>query len=347
MKALIHTKPFTFEMQDVPVPEIAEDEVLIKVKATGICGSDVHGMSGQTGRRIPPIIMGHESAGVIERIGSRVTRFAKGDRVTFDSTIYCGKCEYCTSGRVNLCSDRKVLGVSCDEYRRHGTMADWVAVPEHIIYRLPDNVSFEQGAMIEPLSIAMHAVRRANIDLNQTVAVFGCGIIGLLTLQCARIAGGGKIIALDTREDRMQMAKRLGADELVNPAKGDPVQAIRDLTGGRGADVVFDAVGIEQTVNTGLNATRKGGRIVLVGNLAPTVTFGLQYAVTREIDVLGSCASNGEYPTCIDLIASGRIDIDPLISKVVPLNEGADWFHRLHDAKETLFKVILKPEMGN
>jgi L-iditol 2-dehydrogenase len=343
MKALVHTKALTFEMQERPVPKHGPSDVLVKVAAVGICGSDVHGMTGQTGRRIPPIVMGHEAAGVVEAVGSAVSLFAKGDRVTFDSTIYCNRCRYCLSGKPNLCSNRKVLGVSCDEYRQDGAMADYVVVPDHIVCRLPQGLAFEEAAMVEPVSIAVHAVERAAIHLGDSVVVIGCGIIGLLTIQAARLAGAGRVIAVDLVDYKLEEARRLGAAHTINSRSGDPVEEIRRLTSGEGADVSLEAVGFPPTVDLAVRAVRKGGRCVLIGNLTPRLDFPLQVLVQRELDVRGTVASAGEYPACLDLIASGRLDVKSLMSKTVPLEEGPHWFHLLHEGKERLFKVILKP----
>ena len=168
MKALVLEQYNQLEYKDVLEPTVSENEVLIQVKACGICGSDIHGMDGSTGRRIPPLIMGHEASGVIAEVGSQVRDYKSGVRVTFDSTVYCGECRFCRSGQINLCESRRVLGVSCDEYRQHGAFADYVVVPQHILYRIPDGVSFEQAAMVEACSIAFHAVRRAKVDLGPT-----------------------------------------------------------------------------------------------------------------------------------------------------------------------------------
>jgi L-iditol 2-dehydrogenase len=343
MKALVHTRPLTFEMQQRDVPGFGPRDLLVRVKAVGICGSDVHGMTGQTGRRIPPIVMGHEAAGLVEAVGGEVKAYNKGDRITFDSTIYCNRCRYCLSGKPNLCSDRKVLGVSCDEYRQDGAMADFVVVPEHIACRLPEGLAFEKAAMAEPVSIAVHAVERAGIHLGDTVVVIGCGIIGLLTIQAARLAGAGTVIAVDLVDYKLEEARRLGADHAVNSRNGDPVAAIRALTGGEGADASFEAVGFPPTVDLAVRAVRKGGRSVLIGNLTATLQFPLQVVVQRELDVRGTVASAGEYPASLALIASGRLNVDSLLSKVAPLEEAPHWFHLLHEGKERLFKVVLTP----
>ncbi|HEV2453829.1 MAG TPA: alcohol dehydrogenase catalytic domain-containing protein, partial [Verrucomicrobiae bacterium] len=195
MKALVLQEYRRFVLTDFATPDVQPDEVLVRVRACGICGSDVHGMDGSSGRRIPPIVMGHEAAGEIAKVGAAVTGWKTGDRVTFDSTIYCGECWYCKSGSVNLCENRRVLGVSCAEYRRHGAFAEFVAVPRRILYRLPENLSFDQAAMVEAVSVAVHAVKRTALPKGASVMVVGTGMIGLLVVQALRVAGCKQIIA--------------------------------------------------------------------------------------------------------------------------------------------------------
>ena len=213
MKALLLKEYSDFVYQEVPVPQVHEDQVLVRVRACGICGSDVHGMDGSTGRRRPPIIMGHEASGVIAEVGERVTGWNKGERVTFDSTVYCGSCWFCQRGLINLCDHRRVLGVSCEDYRQHGAFAEYVAVPHHILYRLPEAVSFEHAAMVEAVSVAIHAVERTPISLGDTAVVVGVGMIGLLVVQALRASGCGRIIAVDLDQHRINLACKLGADE--------------------------------------------------------------------------------------------------------------------------------------
>jgi L-iditol 2-dehydrogenase len=331
------------EIEDRPVPTPNADEVLVKVAACGICGSDIHGMDGSTGRRRPPIVMGHEAAGVVAGVGGSVQGWTEGDRVTFDSTIYCGTCWFCCRGHVNLCDNRRVLGVSCDEYRRDGAFAEYVAVPQRILYRLPDAVSFEQGAMVEPLSVALHAVNRTRVRLDDTAVVVGAGMIGLLVIQALRVAGCGQILAVDLDPRRLDLACTLGADAGLRPDQVDVPAEVLRRTGGRGADLAYEVVGISTTVKTAVACLRKGGQLALVGNLSPHVDLPLQAAVTRELTLHGSCASCGEYPACLDLMARGAIDVGPLISAVAPLVEGPAWFRRLKAGGEGLMKVILKP----
>lgn len=343
MKALVLKQYNHFEYKDMSQPQITSDEVLIKVKACGICGSDVHGSDGSTGRRQPPIIMGHEAAGIIDQVGSSVTEYKQGDRVTFDSTIYCGNCHFCRRGLTNLCDNRQVLGVSCDDYRRHGAFAQYVAVPQHILYKLPDKLQFEQAAMVEALSIALHAAQRTPISLNDTAVVVGTGMIGLLLVQVLRVAGCGTIIAVDIDQDRLDLACKLGADIAMKSDSCNIPEEVLKLTDNRGADIAFEVVGITPTVQTAVASLRKGAHLTLVGNISPNVELPLQTIVTRQISLYGSCASCGEYPACLDLIARGLINVDALISAAAPLAEGAEWFKRLYNREPGLFKVILVP----
>ncbi len=334
MKALILTDRSTFVFDDAPSPEPGTQDVLVAVRACGICGSDVHGMDGSTGRRRPPIIMGHEAAGTIAQVGAAVTAWKPGDRVTFDSTIYCGRCDYCREGRINLCDNRRVLGVSCEEYRQHGAFAEYVAIPQRILHRLPDRLPFEQAAFVEPLSIAVHAARRSGVERGDTAVVVGAGMIGLLQIQVLHAIGCSRIVAVDLAEEKLQMAARLGATETANT---------RECRGEFAADHAFEAVGLTATVDLAMRSVRKGGSITLIGNVSPKIEWPLQLAVTRELTIYGSCASAGEYPQCLDLMASGAVDVKPLISSVAPLADGAAWFDRLHNKEAGLLKVILAP----
>ena len=332
MKALLLTAYGRFELAEMAIPEVGAEDVLVRVRACGICGSDIHGYTGITGRRIPPLVLGHEAAGVIERVGAAVEGFAAGDRVTLDSTVYCGRCEFCRRGEVNLCDARTVLGVSCGDYRRHGAFAEFVAVPARILHRLPDGLPFEQAALVEALAVAVHAVGRKVPAPGDRVAVIGCGMIGLLTIQVLRARGCRTIAAVDLDARRRDLAMRAGATEVH-----------AEIASLSNADHVFEVVGHPQTVAAAVRAVRKGGAVTLVGNLAPEVPLPLQAVVSREITLFGSCASSGEYPEALRLMASGEVDVAPLISARAPLEEGQQWFDRLHRADEGLMKVILTP----
>lgn len=343
MKALLYTKPYTFEFTNVPDPTVGDDDVLIRVKACGICGSDVAGHTGKTGRRLPPLIMGHEAAGVVERVGPKVTDFTPGDRICFDSTVTCNQCPACRQGLFNRCAKRQVLGVSVPEFKRDGAFAELLAVPHWICAKLPDNMSFVQAAMLEPASIGAHAAGRAPMGPNDTVVVLGAGTIGLFILQAAKLRGATTVVACDLNEFRLDLARQVGATIRLNSGTVDLKQEILKITNGHGADIVFEAVGFGQTFRQAVSLARTGGHIVAVGNLQKEVEFNLQELVSRELTFTGSYASSGEFRTCISLIASGRINVAPLVSEVLPLKDGPAAFKRLLDGKENLLKIVLEP----
>jgi L-iditol 2-dehydrogenase len=347
MRALELSDTRSFSFKEMAVPDFGPDEVLVKVEACGICGSDVHGIDGSTGRRIPPVVMGHEAAGRIAAAGARVGEdWRPGDRVTFDSTIYCGECFYCRRGEINLCTSRRVLGVSCDEYRQNGAFAEYVAVPARSLYRLPEEVSMRQAAMVEPLSIAVHAAEITPISVGDTALIFGAGVIGLLLLQVLRRAGCGTLYVADLDPQRLKLAEELGAHGVFIPGEIEVPEAMSAATAGLGVDLVFDAVGLPATFRDGFASLRKGGQFTVIGNFSPTAELPLQYLVNRQITLRGSCASAGEYPACLELIRRGAVEVERLISRSAPLSEGAAWFERLYRGDAGLLKVILLPGEG-
>jgi L-iditol 2-dehydrogenase len=317
MRALQLIAPSTLAVVDLPLPSPGPGEVRVRVKACGICGSDLHGMDGGSGRRIPPLVMGHEASGVIDAAGEGVTAWLPGERVTFDSTVWCGECDYCREGRVNLCDVRQVVGVACAEFRRDGAFAEYVTIPQRILHRLPDGLSFEEAAFAEPVAVALHAVRRAGDLSGTSVLVVGAGLIGMLVIQALKRAGATRVIAVDLDEGRLKLARELGADEVFRGGETPPRLEI---------DVAMEVVGAAPTVDLAVRSVRKGGRVVLVGNLAPSVPLPLQLVVTRELDVLGSCAIAGEYPEALEAISSGAIRVRPLITASIRLEDGETAF---------------------
>ncbi|MEM8954135.1 MAG: galactitol-1-phosphate 5-dehydrogenase [Verrucomicrobiota bacterium] len=344
MKALTLKEYQVFEYGEVAEPEVGDDEVLVGVKACGICGSDIHGMDGSSGRRIPPVIMGHEASGEIVKVGSGVEGWAIGERVGFDSMIYCGDCDSCDAGETNLCEERRVIGVSCEEYRRNGAFAEYVVIPQHVLVRLPEGLSYEEAAFGEPVAVALHAVGRVGEMGEETSAVVvGAGLIGLLVVQALRVAGCGRVLAVDLDEGRLELAKRFGAEAGINSGDLRILEKVREWAGGDGADVAMEVVGITPTIQLAAKSLRKGGTLGCVGNIAATVEFPLQEVVTRELSAVGSCASAGEYGRALELLAAGEIEVKPLISGVADLSEGGDWFGRLYEGTEGLMKILLRP----
>jgi L-iditol 2-dehydrogenase len=347
MKALLLSEYSKLDVTtEMPRPVPGPGELLISIAACGICGSDVHGYDGSSGRRIPPLVMGHEAAGIVAELGTDVRQFSVGDRVTFDSTVYCGDCEYCRAGDVNLCDNRQVVGVSCGDYRRHGAFAEYVVVPERIVYRLPDELSFTEAAMLEAVSVGLHAVQVADLGGGETALVIGSGMIGLLTLQAARAGGCSRVFVADIDPSRLKLARDMGAHEVIHGSGAEVMTEVHRLTAGKGVDVVFEAVGRNETIASSIDSVRKGGTVVLIGNITPEVKLPLQKVVSRQIRLQGTAASSGEYPEAIELMRTGAIGVGPLITAVAPLEDGPQWFERLHRGEPNLMKVVLTPSVS-
>jgi L-iditol 2-dehydrogenase len=343
MKALVLEKPSVLVMKDAEKPAPGPDEVLIRVKACAICGSDVHGLDDSSGRRHPPIVMGHEASGQVEAVGPAVGGFAAGDRVVFNSTLSCGVCHFCVRGLQNMCTSGKVYGVSSDAYRLQGAMAEYIVVPQRILYHLPPTVSYEQAAMVEPLSIALHAVNLVDIRVGDSAVVFGAGTIGIMLIKLLKLSSCSTIIAVDIDESKLELAKASGAAHCFSPAKGDLQQRVLEVTDGLGATHAYEAVGIPATTRMGIDCLRRTGSFVLLGNLTPNIELPVQKVVLKELKLVGSYCFSAEAETSLRLLADGSVKVDDLISAVVPLEKGAEMFKRLKGGEKGLRKVVLVP----
>lgn len=331
MKALELVANSRLELVERTVPEPGRGELRIAVAACGICGSDLHGMDGSSGRRRPPLVMGHEASGRIDAVGPELDGWKVGERVTFDSTVWCGECDWCREGRVNLCNRRQVVGVACDEFRRDGAFAEFVVVPARIVDRVPEGLGWAEAAFAEPVGVALHAVRRARPVEDRTVVVVGSGLIGLLIIQALKRDGAGRVVAVDRNPRRLELARQLGADLAVEPS---------DLEAG-GFDLAFEVVGHEATLALAIDSLKRGGQLVLVGNLSPSVPLPLQAVVNREIELVGSCAICGEIPEGLAAIADGSIQVRPLISAELGLDQGVEAFDAA--ARPESLKVMIRP----
>jgi len=341
MRALVFVGPGEMAVLERPDRHPGPGEVVVAVRASGICGSDVHGYLGLTGRRQPGTVMGHEAAGAVLEIGAEVGAVRVGDRVALRSILPCGQCELCRGGRSNVCEARRGLGMQFD-----GAYAERMVVPEELAVRLPDALPFDQAALVEPLAVALHAVAITPIEPAADVAIVGAGPIGLLTLLAVRLRGAGSIAVTDRSSHRLAMARSLGADLAIDVATADPVAAIRRMTAGRGADVVFEAVGISATVAQSLAVARTGGQVTWIGNSAPTVELPMQDMVTRELTLRGSYAFADEFDAAIELLATGRIDVRPLIELIAPLDDAPGLFGHLGAGTLDAVKVLLRPSPG-
>lgn len=342
MKALLLTDVSKFEYTDVPTPEPKAGEVLVNIKACAICNSDVHGYDGTSGRRQPGLIIGHEASGVIAKVGEGVSRFKVGDAVVFNSVKYCGECWYCRHGLENLCDNGCCYGIKTDTQHLDGAMAEYLAVPEYLCYKMPDNISFETAALIEPLAIMVHAVGGADIKINDTVVMFGSGVMGLMGIKALKATGAGKVIVVEVDEFKKEMARKNGADYVIDGREDVPAR-IKELTDGLGADYAFDTAGVKATIANGFHCLKKNGTLIQVGNISPTVESPLQTLVNSQIHWIGRYGTFTEYEGALGLLASGKVSVDDCLSKVAPLKDGQEWFDRLHALEPGLLKVVLVP----
>ncbi len=327
MKSLLYTAPWHMEVREAPLPEPVADEVLVSVKAVGICGSDVHGYTGSTGRRTPPMIMGHEFSGTVAALGRHVKGVEEEDEVIVSPLFpYDG------------IGQRQVLGVNTQ-----GAYADVVRVHKSMLYPKPEGMTWHQAAMCEPLSIAMHALSRTPLELMDTVVVIGAGTIGLLAMLCARLGGAGTIVVTDMSEHRLEVARRVGADVTVNVKEEDPVARVMDMTQQMGADVAIEAVGLSKSVQQAHAMVKVGGHVTWIGNSDLMINVNMQEVVTREITIAGTYGFSDEFERVIQSIGSGLIDVAPLIEQVSPLAEGPAIIQGLANGELDLIKVILEP----
>jgi 2-desacetyl-2-hydroxyethyl bacteriochlorophyllide A dehydrogenase len=340
MKSLVYRGPRALALEETERPETLPGEVLLRVEATGICGSDVHGYLGLTGRRIPPMTMGHEFCGTVEEADPDVGGFGPGDRVAVQPVVFCGACSYCREGLTNLCENRRLFGVMSF----NGSMAEYLNVPARLLFRMPEGMSPEVGAMVEPTAVAHRAVSRVGgLVEGATVLIVGAGTIGLLLLALVKARRPRLVLVSDLSDSRLRLARELGADVTVNPSREDAVKRAGEHTGGRGVDLSFEAVGAAPTVEQALAALRPRGTCVWVGNSQKMVAVDMQASVTRELTVLGSYIyTRAEFGEALALLGRNQIDVRPIISRTVPLDRGPEMFAALSEPSTELVKVVLR-----
>ncbi|RLC92942.1 MAG: hypothetical protein DRI77_12365 [Chloroflexi bacterium] len=323
MKAAVLYAPREIRFEEVPDPTPGPGEVLIRVRACGVCGSDLHIYTGD--REVGyPRILGHEFAGEVVAVGEGVSGIAPGERVTAEPNFSCGHCYYCRAGLPNLCLKRVGLAIHLD-----GSFAELVKVPAAFVWKLPEGVSYRQGAMVEPLMVAWHAVRRGGVSIGDRVAVLGCGAIGLLVTMVAA-AAGARVYTVDIVPHKLTLARQLGAFAAFNGREVDAVEEIRRATDGLGADVVFETAGVATTVEQALEAVRQAGRVVLVGLSTQPARLVPMSVARREVQIIGSFTYYAdEFAIGIRLIASGRLDVESLIGFTTDLAGTAEAFRRV------------------
>ncbi len=336
MKALVWHGPWQMALEEIPNPVPGPGQVLVAVKAVGICGSDVHGYTGRTGRRWAGMVMGHEFAGQVVDVGPGVTRVRPGDPVVVSPMFSVAPGP--EPGPLNQSPHRRLLGVEVN-----GAYAERVVVQEGQLYPKPPELPWHWAALCEPLAVALHAVQRAPIPLMGSVAVIGAGPIGLLTLLAARLRGAGPLFITDRNPRRLARAQELGAHRTIHVDREDPVEIIRSATEG-GVDVALEAVGLEATAQQAVHVVRNGGHVIWIGNSAREIQVDMQWVVTREITVRGSYAfTPEEFGAAVQALATGRIPAASLIEKIAPLADGPTLFRQLAEGEQDWIKVILEP----
>ncbi len=342
MKALRYLGPEQLEVQEVPTPVPGEGEVLIKVLGCGICGSDVHGFLGLTGRRIPPMTMGHEFAGEVAKLGPGSGKFAVGDKVVVQPIGFCGECENCKAGLTMLCLNKRFCGVLTVD----GAMAEYIAVPEKLLYNQPDDCDSYTGALSEPYAVGYGAVKKAGDLSGQFVMVIGAGTIGICILQLLKLQNPNvkKVIVCDLSDSRLKTALALGADAVINPKNEDFMEAVSKLTDGHMIDTSIEAVGVQATANQSIKCLKIAGTAVWVGMSQKEMTINMQDIVCSARQVIGSFNyTHEEFGEVVKLVTSGKMATDKLITKVVSLNEAPQAFVELHKNPDDYLKVVIDP----
>lgn len=338
MKAVVYKGPSILSYQDVPDVSPKENEVKLKIKACGICGSDVHGYLGITGRRIPPVIMGHEFSGEVIELGKNVTTVSIGDRVAAYPLDFCGECERCKKGEVHICENKRAFGVLDVD----GAYAEYICVPAKVCFKLKDNVSYALGSLMEPLAVSYRAVCHAGDLKGKDVLLVGTGTIGLMALACVKMQNPNKIFVSDLSDNRLQIAKDMGADIIINPSKDNLEEIIMKNTNNKGIDVVYEAVGIGPTVKQGLDVLKIGGTAVWIGISAKDIDLEMQKIVTKELTVKGSFLySFEEFKTVVGYLNDGKLDVEKLISLKISLEELPEIMEKLAKDPGNLIKVTV------
>lgn len=338
MKGIVYEGPNKLTYKEVKNVFPSKDEVKLRVKACGVCGSDIHGYMGLTGRRIAPMIMGHEFSGEIVEMGENVTTYKVGDKVAVYPVDFCGECELCQKGDFHLCLNKRAYGVLDVD----GAFAEYICVPAKCCFPLNKDTSYSVGALVEPLAVAYRGVEHARDLQGKIVSIVGAGTIGLLALACVKRKHPARIIVSDINEHRLDIAQKMGADLIINPQKEDFRSKIAAYTDHNGVDTAIEAVGTTATVQQTLASLKFGGTAIWIGNNKPMVEINMQEVVTRELKIYGSFLYGyEEFKTVVNLLNEGSLTVKPLISKEISLEEVPEYFEKLAHTPGDLIKVIV------
>lgn len=334
--------PGRMEIKDAPVPEPKENEVMIKVEYVGICGSDVHGF--ESGPFIPPkdpnqkIGLGHECAGTVVKVGSRVKKFKPGDRVNIEPGVPCGTCRYCLEGKYNICPDVDFMATQ-PNYK--GALTNYLSHPEDFTYKLPDNMDTMEGALVEPAAVGMHAALEGGARLGKKIVILGAGCIGLMTLQACRCLGASEIVVVDVLSKRLEKAKELGAMEVINGMEEDTEKRCKEILGDFGADIVFETAGSMATAKTAPNIVARGGKIMIVGTISGEVPINF-LKINREVTIQTVFRYANNYPMTIEAISSGKFDVKSMVTHVYDYQDVQRAFEESVNCKREMIKGVIR-----
>jgi len=343
VRAIVYDDPRKIVVKDVPKPRVGPRDLLMKVKAAGICGSDLEMARGNRPDVVPPRIPGHEVAGEVTEAGGQTTRFQVGDRVVVEPIISCGTCRNCRVGRYNVCKELKFVGVHID-----GAFAEYLAIPEQRAYKIPDHLSYEEAAVLEPTAVGVHIIKRAKVSLGDTVVILGAGPIGLQTGQAAKNRGAGYLMMTDVLDYRLEIAKKLAADLVINSAEEDLLQRVNEVTDGEGADVVIEAVGKSETILQTMDLVRVGGRILLAGLSVERFatdppTFWMRQLLKEVTIETSRSYAAGNWDAAIKLVSRGAINCEALVTHRFPLDQASRAYEVADRKLENSMKVLFTP----
>lgn len=331
------------EIRESEMPKVGSDDLLIRVRHVGVCGSDLAYFEDITKRGTRkanyPVVLGHECAGEVVGLGENVMGFKVGDRVAVEPGVPCMKCEYCMNGRYNLCDRMNFMATSPWE---RAALSEYIAHPAMMCFKLPDNVSTMEGALVEPLAVGMHAATRAGAGPGASALIIGSGCIGLATLLACKARGINTVYSADLFDIRLEKARAFGAIETINAARENTAEKVAILTGGKGVDIVFEAAGDRQAAEAAQKAVKKGGKIVIIGNIPGDVPVDFVKLSGREVDIIGIYRYRNLYPTLIDAISGGVIDIKPICTDLYPFDQIQRGFDDAYERKMQVVKAVIE-----
>ncbi len=351
MQAIVYHNNKDLRLEDIPEPTPGSGEVKLRITGTSICATDIeewqygplwvqHGSPNAMTGRQTPLVLGHETAGTVAELGEGVDSVAVGDRVAINTVLTCGTCFWCLRGQQAVCPNMAVAGFMAD-----GGLAEFMVWPAEKLVPMPDNISDEEGPLLEPATVAVHGVRRSGVRPGDNVAVVGCGTVGLLTVQAFKSAGA-RVIAVDLREQSLELAKVVGADEVVSSTDLSAAgEKLLELTNGIGPDIVVESAGAKETPRMAIEWTRRGGTTLLIGIYSTTPEIDFNNVVGPELTIIGSVATSpGDLEAAVKLVSEGKINVKPLISQIVPLSRAMeDGFERMLDPNKEIYRIVIQP----